>query len=118
MMPKEGKDDNEDGEDTEDCENLLVEVLECPTVATTLKNLGALYRRQGKYEAAETLEDCALRARKEALEQRHGRSIPYLDFSTHKDKRQSGSGKSGSRRGSRESLDSVNYDGQPQDEGG
>lgn len=36
-----------------------------PTVATTLKNLGALYRRQGKYEAAETLEDCALRARKE-----------------------------------------------------
>uniref|UniRef100_A0A224Z2V0 Kinesin light chain n=1 Tax=Rhipicephalus zambeziensis TaxID=60191 RepID=A0A224Z2V0_9ACAR len=42
--------------------------------------------------------------------------MPYLDFSTHKDKRQSGSGKSGSRRGSRESLDSVNYDGQPQDE--
>lgn len=36
-----------------------------PTVATTLKNLGALYRRQGKYEAADTLEDCALRARKE-----------------------------------------------------
>ena len=39
-----------------------------PTVTTTLKNLGALYRRQGKYEAAETLEDCALRSRKEALE--------------------------------------------------
>ncbi|XP_015781076.1 kinesin light chain isoform X5 [Tetranychus urticae] len=38
----------------------------CPTVATTLKNLGALYRRQGKYEAAVTLEDCALRARKES----------------------------------------------------
>ncbi|XP_054929080.1 kinesin light chain isoform X2 [Dermacentor andersoni] len=90
--------------------------VDSPTVATTLKNLGALYRRQGKYEAAETLEDCALRARKEALEQRHGRSMPYLDFSTHKDKRQSGSAKSGSRRGSRESLDSVNYDGQPQDE--
>lgn len=92
--------------------------VDSPTVATTLKNLGALYRRQGKYEAAETLEDCALRARKEALDQRHGRSMPYLDFSTHKDKRQSGSGKSGSRRGSRESLDSVNYDGQPQDENG
>ncbi|KAH9374702.1 hypothetical protein HPB48_011817 [Haemaphysalis longicornis] len=76
--------------------------------------------RQGKYEAAETLEDCALRARKEALDQRHGRSMPYLDFSTHKDKRPgSGSGgKSGSRRGSRESLDSVTYDGQPQDESG
>lgn len=39
--------------------------VDSPTVATTLKNLGALYRRQGKYEAAETLEDCALRARKE-----------------------------------------------------
>lgn len=29
---------------------------------TKLKNLGALYRRQGKYEAAETLEDCAMRS--------------------------------------------------------
>lgn len=36
-----------------------------PTVTTTLKNLGALYRRQGKYEAADTLEDAALRAKKQ-----------------------------------------------------
>merc|ERR1712088_699719 len=42
--------------------------VDCPTVTTTLKNLGALYRRQGKYEAAETLEDCALRTRKDALD--------------------------------------------------
>ncbi|XP_028175486.1 kinesin light chain [Ostrinia nubilalis] len=42
--------------------------VDSPTVTTTLKNLGALYRRQGKYEAAETLEDCALRSRKEALD--------------------------------------------------
>ncbi|OQR70203.1 kinesin light chain isoform 1 [Tropilaelaps mercedesae] len=35
------------------------------TVATTLKNLGAIYRKQGKYEAAETLEDVVLRARKQ-----------------------------------------------------
>ncbi|XP_013136138.1 PREDICTED: kinesin light chain [Papilio polytes] len=42
--------------------------VDSPTVTTTLKNLGALYRRQGKYEAAETLEDCALRSRKEAME--------------------------------------------------
>ncbi|GBP53285.1 Kinesin light chain [Eumeta japonica] len=42
--------------------------VDSPTVTTTLKNLGALYRRQGKYEAAETLEDCALRSRKEARE--------------------------------------------------
>lgn len=39
--------------------------VDSPTVTTTLKNLGALYRRQGKYEAAETLEDCALRTRRE-----------------------------------------------------
>nr|XP_006814269.1 PREDICTED: kinesin light chain-like isoform X6 [Saccoglossus kowalevskii] len=38
--------------------------VDSPTVTTTLKNLGALYRRQGKYEAAEILEDCAIRARK------------------------------------------------------
>ena len=38
-----------------------------PTVATTLKNLGALYRKQMKFEAAETLEDCALRAKKEVM---------------------------------------------------
>ena len=31
-------------------------------INTQLKNLGALYRRQGKYEAAETLEDCAMRS--------------------------------------------------------
>lgn len=90
--------------------------VDSPTVATTLKNLGALYRRQGKYEAAETLEDCALRARKEALEQRHGKQMPFLDFSgTQKEKR---AGKSGSRRGSRESLDSVSYDAQATDENG
>ncbi|XP_041044077.1 kinesin light chain 1-like [Carcharodon carcharias] len=35
-----------------------------PTVNTTLRNLGALYRRQGKLEAAETLEECATRSRK------------------------------------------------------
>lgn len=34
-----------------------------PTVTTTLKNLGALYRRQGKFEAAETLEEAAKRSR-------------------------------------------------------
>ncbi|CAJ0939411.1 unnamed protein product, partial [Mesorhabditis belari] len=42
--------------------------VDSPTVTTTLKNLGALYRRQGKYEAAETLEDVALRAKKQQVE--------------------------------------------------
>jgi len=36
-----------------------------PTVTTTLKNLSLLYRRQGRYEAADTLENCASRARKD-----------------------------------------------------
>lgn len=36
-----------------------------PTVNTTLRNLGALYRRQGKLEAAETLEECAVRSRRQ-----------------------------------------------------
>uniref|UniRef100_A0A0K8SGV9 Kinesin light chain n=3 Tax=Lygus hesperus TaxID=30085 RepID=A0A0K8SGV9_LYGHE len=72
--------------------------VDSPTVTTTLKNLGALYRRQGKYEAAETLEDCALRSRKEAKvaqllgsggERRSGRNA---------------------RVGSRESLESMQYD--------
>ncbi|XP_076100152.1 kinesin light chain-like isoform X2 [Mytilus galloprovincialis] len=33
-----------------------------PTVSTALKNLGALYRRQAKYEAAEILEKCAMQS--------------------------------------------------------
>ncbi|PNI77361.1 KLC4 isoform 5 [Pan troglodytes] len=39
-----------------------------PTVNTTLRNLGALYRRQGKLEAAETLEECALRSRRQGTD--------------------------------------------------
>ncbi|XP_069118640.1 kinesin light chain-like isoform X6 [Argopecten irradians] len=42
--------------------------VDSPTVTTTLKNLGALYRRQGKYEAAETLEECAMRSKRNALD--------------------------------------------------
>ncbi|XP_010784463.1 LOW QUALITY PROTEIN: kinesin light chain 2 [Notothenia coriiceps] len=39
--------------------------VDSPTVNTTLKSLGALYRRQGKLEAAETLEECASKTRKQ-----------------------------------------------------
>lgn len=35
-----------------------------PTVTTTLKNLGALYRRQGKCAAADMLEEWAVRSKK------------------------------------------------------
>jgi len=43
---------------------VLLLLLCSPTVATTLKNLGALYRRQGKLDAAETLEECAAKTRR------------------------------------------------------
>ena len=43
-----------------------------PTVNTTLRSLGALYRRQGKLEAAHTLEDCASRSRKQVGRQAGG----------------------------------------------
>ena len=43
-----------------------------PTVNTTLRSLGALYRRQGKLEAAHTLEDCASRSRKQVGRQTQG----------------------------------------------
>uniref|UniRef100_A0A1W7RGD1 Kinesin light chain n=1 Tax=Agkistrodon contortrix contortrix TaxID=8713 RepID=A0A1W7RGD1_AGKCO len=39
-----------------------------PTVNTTLRNLGALYKRQGKLEAAETLEECVLRSRRQGID--------------------------------------------------
>uniref|UniRef100_UPI00358FDCC9 kinesin light chain 1-like isoform X1 n=1 Tax=Myxine glutinosa TaxID=7769 RepID=UPI00358FDCC9 len=38
------------------------------TLTTTLRNLGALYRRQGKLEAAELLDECAMWARKQVLD--------------------------------------------------
>lgn len=44
---------------------LTFPLLLSPTVNTTLRNLGALYRRQGKLEAAETLEECAVRSRRQ-----------------------------------------------------
>uniref|UniRef100_A0A4W3J1E5 Kinesin light chain n=1 Tax=Callorhinchus milii TaxID=7868 RepID=A0A4W3J1E5_CALMI len=46
-----------------------------PTVTTTLKNLGALYRRQGKFEAAETLEEAAMRSRKQGLDNVHKQRV-------------------------------------------
>ncbi|CAL8071955.1 unnamed protein product [Calicophoron daubneyi] len=37
------------------------------TVMTTLRNLAALYRRQGKFEAADTIEECAGRKSKSSV---------------------------------------------------
>ncbi|XP_041420122.1 kinesin light chain 1 isoform X2 [Xenopus laevis] len=49
-----------------------------PTVNTTLRNLGALYRRQGKLEAAETLEDCAQRSRRQGLDPANQTKVAQL----------------------------------------
>uniref|UniRef100_A0A9J8AST9 Kinesin light chain n=1 Tax=Cyprinus carpio carpio TaxID=630221 RepID=A0A9J8AST9_CYPCA len=64
-----------------------------PTVNTTLRNLGALYRRQGKLEAAETLEECAMRSRKQT------RVVELLKEDV-----------SAERRRSRDSVSSVKYE--------
>ncbi|KAF5283223.1 hypothetical protein FQA39_LY17370 [Lamprigera yunnana] len=83
--------------------------VDSPTVTTTLKNLGALYRRQGKYEAAETLEDCALRSRKEALDIVKQAQVASILGDGSGERRRPTSSKEKSRRGSRESLD-MTYD--------
>ncbi|XP_012149488.1 kinesin light chain isoform X2 [Megachile rotundata] len=79
--------------------------VDSPTVTTTLKNLAALYRRQGKYEAAETLEDCAMRSRRETLDfVKQGKVAQIL-----------GEEKGPTRRGSRSSL--ANSEHEQHDEG-
>nr|CAD7394646.1 unnamed protein product [Timema cristinae] len=86
--------------------------VDSPTVTTTLKNLGALYRRQGKYEAAETLEDCALRSRKEALDIVKQAKVQSPILIAYREMKRSSSGNKErtSRHGSRESLESMQYD--------
>jgi len=82
--------------------------VDSPTVTTTLKNLGALYRRQGKYEAAETLEDCAMRSSssKHPLDMNRLRNTRRPNESNLDIKGRSGRDNA-ARRGSHESLDSV-----------
>ncbi|KAK2180557.1 hypothetical protein NP493_438g02030 [Ridgeia piscesae] len=75
--------------------------VDSPTVTTTLKNLGALYRRQGKHEAAETLEECAMRSRKNALDV--VRQTKIVDIVSPMDGPAGGSTKDLSNRGRRRS---------------
>ncbi|CDI98278.1 kinesin light chain 4 [Echinococcus multilocularis] len=51
-------------------------LMENPTVATTLRNLGALYRRSGKFDAAEVIEECAGRPGKAAEGTKNKSSFP------------------------------------------
>ncbi|XP_058236247.1 kinesin light chain 1b isoform X1 [Hemibagrus wyckioides] len=69
-----------------------------PTVNTTLRNLGALYRRQGKMEAAETLESAAKSQKQGTDLINQGRVAEILKDGD------------GDRRRSRDSMSSVKYD--------
>ncbi|KAJ1108134.1 hypothetical protein NDU88_005516 [Pleurodeles waltl] len=77
--------------------------VDSPTVTTTLKNLGALYRRQGKFEAAETLEEAAMRSRKQGLDNVHKQRVADVLNDPE----------SIEKRRSRESLDVVKYESGP-----
>uniref|UniRef100_A0AAY4APK2 Kinesin light chain n=1 Tax=Denticeps clupeoides TaxID=299321 RepID=A0AAY4APK2_9TELE len=76
-----------------------------PTVTTTLKNLGALYKRQGKFEAAETLEEAAMRSRKQGLDSAHKQRVAEV----------LGEPETREKQRSRESLtsDTVKYESGP-----
>jgi len=92
-----------------------------PNVAKTKNNLASAYLKQGKYEAAETLEDCALRSRKDALESSSKKSAAEPSNkrprSSSKERQQRVAQSSSLHRGSRESLDSVQYDEEHQGAG-
>ncbi|XP_061742245.1 kinesin light chain 1 isoform X1 [Nerophis ophidion] len=79
--------------------------VDSPTVTTTLKNLGALYKRQGKFEAAETLEEAAMRSRKQGLDTAHKQRV--ADVLSEPEARE--------KQRSRESLtsDTVKYESGP-----
>ncbi|XP_035609727.1 kinesin light chain 1-like isoform X3 [Oncorhynchus nerka] len=72
-----------------------------PTVNTTLRNLGALYRRQGKLEAAETLEECAMRSRKQGIDPIQQTRVVEILKDGEGDRE---------RRRSRDSLSGVKYE--------
>ncbi|XP_063049591.1 kinesin light chain 1 [Engraulis encrasicolus] len=74
--------------------------VDSPTVTTTLKNLGALYRRQGKFEAAETLEEAAMRSRKQGLDSAHKQRVAEVLGECDRDQRSISSRESLSGEGS------------------
>lgn len=43
----------------------MINFLDRPTVTTTLKNLVTLYRKQGRNEAADQLDNCAVKIKKD-----------------------------------------------------
>ncbi|CAL8325801.1 unnamed protein product [Lota lota] len=86
--------------------------VDSPTVNTTLKSLGSLYRRQGKLEAAETLEECANKTRKQGMDAiNQSKVVELLKDGGHggSERRQ---GRDGSgQRGDSEGDDSAEWTG-------
>uniref|UniRef100_A0AAX7V580 Kinesin light chain n=1 Tax=Astatotilapia calliptera TaxID=8154 RepID=A0AAX7V580_ASTCA len=89
--------------------------VDSPTVNTTLKSLGALYRRQGKLEAAETLEECASKSRKQGIDAINQSKVVELlkDGGSGSDRRHSREGTNGpgGQRGENEGDDSAEWNG-------
>ncbi|XP_044040946.1 kinesin light chain 2 isoform X2 [Siniperca chuatsi] len=90
--------------------------VDSPTVNTTLKSLGALYRRQGKLEAAETLEECASKSRKQGIDAINQSKVVELlkdGGAGGSDRRQSREGINGpgGQRGENEGDDSAEWNG-------
>ncbi|XP_031799486.1 kinesin light chain 2 [Sarcophilus harrisii] len=80
--------------------------VDSPTVNTTLRSLGALYRRQGKMEAAHTLEDCASRSRKQGLDAvSQTKVVELLKDGSGRGDRRSGREGAGGSAGSRAELE-------------
>ncbi|XP_057710922.1 kinesin light chain 2 isoform X2 [Corythoichthys intestinalis] len=88
--------------------------VDSPTVNTTLKSLGALYRRQGKLEAAETLEECASKSRKQGFDAiNQSKVVELLKDGGGERGRHSreGGSNSGAPRGDGEADDSAEWNG-------
>uniref|UniRef100_A0A3Q1HIG6 Kinesin light chain n=1 Tax=Anabas testudineus TaxID=64144 RepID=A0A3Q1HIG6_ANATE len=90
--------------------------VDSPTVNTTLKSLGALYRRQGKLEAAETLEECASKSRKQGIDAINQSKVVELlkdGAAGGNDRRHSREGINGpgGQRGENEGDDSAEWNG-------
>uniref|UniRef100_A0A3B5BCN7 Kinesin light chain n=1 Tax=Stegastes partitus TaxID=144197 RepID=A0A3B5BCN7_9TELE len=90
--------------------------VDSPTVNTTLKSLGALYRRQGKLEAAETLEECASKSRKQGIDAINQSKVVELlkdGAAGGSDRRHSREGINGpgGQRGENEGDDSAEWNG-------
>ncbi|XP_019714054.1 kinesin light chain 2 isoform X1 [Hippocampus comes] len=88
--------------------------VDSPTVNTTLKSLSALYRRQGKLEAAETLEECAGKSRKQGFDAINQSKVVELlkDAGERRHGREGGGGNNcGAPRGDTEAEDSAEWNG-------